>query len=48
MKRQGNEMAEKNEGKKQGLFAKVVIIALLILVAYVTVYYVWAAIDYYL
>ncbi|MFA8439701.1 hypothetical protein [Pueribacillus sp. YX66] len=40
-------MEQKNQ-KKQGLFAKIVIIALLILVTYVTGYYVWAAIDFYL
>lgn len=36
------------EEKKMGLFARIVIIALVILVVYVTGYYLYAAIDYYL
>jgi len=40
-------MKEKQE-KKMGIFGRIVIIALLILVAIVTCYYIYAAIDYYL
>lgn len=36
------------EEKKMGLFARIVIIALVILVVIVTGYYMYAAIDYYL
>lgn len=36
------------EPKKTGIFAKVIILILLALVVYVTGYYIWAAIDFYL